>query len=63
MKSRSAHQEPRIGAQLIPHFEQRNALRRSAPLIPFRWSELVALFRGTRPADRKQAPQTPCHSH
>ncbi|MFJ1299962.1 hypothetical protein ACILG0_08340 [Pseudomonadota bacterium AL_CKDN230030165-1A_HGKHYDSX7] len=63
MKSRTPRHEPRIGAQLIPHFEQRNALRRSAPLIPFRWAEVVALFRGKRPSARGPASQAPCHSH
>ena len=63
MKSRSTRHEPRIGAQLIPHFEQRNALRRSAPLIPFRWAEVLALFRGKRSPARDQAARTPCPTH
>ncbi|OZI40529.1 hypothetical protein CEG14_01830 [Bordetella genomosp. 1] len=55
----------RVGAQLIPYFDQRNALRRTVPLIPFSWADLRALLRAPRrakaPARRDEAEA--CHSH
>ena len=34
-----------VGEQLLTHFARRDAIRRATPLLPFRFADLVALFR------------------
>ncbi|WP_202126864.1 hypothetical protein [Cupriavidus sp. SW-Y-13] len=42
-----------VGEQLLSHFARRDAIRHATPLLPFRFADLVALFRGT--SDRRKA--------
>ncbi|MDF3839387.1 hypothetical protein P3W85_41585 [Cupriavidus basilensis] len=34
-----------VGEQLLTHYAQRDAVRRSTPLLPVQWAGLRALFR------------------
>jgi hypothetical protein len=35
-----------VGEQLLSHFARRDAVRHATPLLPFRFIDLLALFRG-----------------
>jgi len=35
-----------VGEQLLSHFARRDAVRHATPLLPFRFTDLLALFRG-----------------
>ncbi|GAA7761246.1 hypothetical protein ACUXAV_002403 [Cupriavidus metallidurans] len=41
-----------VGEQLLSHFARRDAVRHTTPLLPFRFADVLALFRGTN-AHRK----------
>lgn len=34
-----------VGEQLLSHFARRDAIRHATPLLPFRFTDLFALFR------------------
>ncbi len=36
-----------VGEQLLSHFARRDTVRHATPLLPFRFADLLALFRST----------------